>query len=408
MRVHVEDYRNIVGDEVIDGIHEEVEPIRGKHIVNVNSTSIGGGVAEILDNMVLLFNDIDVKMGWRIIHGYPDFFNITKKFHNTLQGGRMNLTNRKKKIYEEVSENFSAFTHLDHDIVVIHDYQPLPLIKYEKKTQPWIWRLHIDISKLSADGNQLFNYLKNFILDYDAMIVSMDAYKKHIPIRQEIIMPSIDPLSPKNIPLSDKKKRTYLRKFGVDDDKPFITQVSRFDEFKDPEGVIEVFKRVRKEVDCRLVLIGSMAADDPEGEAIYRRMINEYGDDDDIIILSCLNNILVNALQSEAACVIQKSLREGFALTVSEALWKGTPVVGSRVGGIPAQIEDGVNGYLVNPKDYQAAADRVVKLIRDEDLAREMGERGREIVREKFLVTRHMRDYIRLFKDVLAKQEKTL
>jgi trehalose synthase len=401
MHVHLQDYRKIVGDEVIEEIRREVQPIEGKHVVHINSTYQGGGVAELLNTLVLLMNDAGIKTGWRILHGYPDFFIITKKFHHALQGGEINLTERKKNIYESVNEDFSVFTHIDHDCVIVHDYQPLPLIKYSYKKQPWVWRLHVDFSKLSSDGVKLFDYLKSFILDYDAMVVSMDSYKKDIPLRQEVIRPAIDPLSPKNMRLGQQKIDRYLRKFGVETDKPIITQVSRFDRFKDPEGVIKVFKKVREKVDCRLVLVGSMATDDPEGAEIYNNIVREYGEEDDIILISALNHILVNALQTESACVIQKSLREGFALTVSEALWKGTPVVGSNVGGIPAQIIDGVNGYLVEPKNYEMCADRIVKLLSDEKLAAEMGARGREMVKEKFLVTRHLLDYIKLLKNLI-------
>jgi trehalose synthase len=403
MRVHLEAYREIVGDNIIDSVYEAAYPIKDRHIVHVNSTYQGGGVAELLNTLVLLMNDIGVDTGWRILHGSPDFFNITKKFHNTLQGSEINLTDKKKRIYEEMNENFSRFTHLDHDLVFIHDPQPLPLIQYYEKNQPWVWRLHIDLSKLNESGQHLFSYLKSFIMRYDAMIVSMESYKKDIPLRQQIIQPSIDPLSAKNEKLSANTIDRYLRKFGIDRDKPLITQVSRFDRFKDPEGVIRVYKKVKEKVDCRLVLIGSMAIDDPESEEIYRRMLRDYGQDPDIVLISATNDILVNALQGESACVIQKSIREGFALTVSEALWKGTPVVGSNVGGIPAQIADGKNGFLVNPTDYEECADRVVRILKDEELAARMGEAGHDVVKERFLVTRHLLEYVRLFNSLFSK-----
>jgi trehalose synthase len=397
MKPSVESYRKIVGDETIDKIYESAHILREKHIVHINSTYQGGGVAEILHTLVALMNDCGISTGWRILHGTPEFFEITKKFHNALQGSEINLTDRKKRIYEEVNEKFSSFSHFDHDLVFVHDPQPLPLIKFYDKKQPWIWRLHIDISTLNNGGRHLFNYLKSFLLRYDAMIVSMDQYKKDMPLRQEVIQPSIDPLSAKNEKLSQQTIERYLKKFGIDQDKPIITQVSRFDRFKDPEGVLRCYQKIRKEVDCRLVMIGNMASDDPEGEDIYRKMITEYGQDPDIHFITATNNVLVNALQTESSCVIQKSLREGFALTVSEALWKKTPVVASSVGGIPAQIIDGVNGYLVNPKDINTCADRVVRILKDEKMAAQMGEKGHEIVREKFLITRHLKDYLNLF-----------
>ncbi|MBU0761960.1 MAG: glycosyltransferase [Candidatus Altiarchaeota archaeon] len=405
MKPTVERYRPIVGDEIVDEIYEIAHPLRNKHIVHLNSTYQGGGVAEILQTLVALMNDVGIRTGWRILHGTPDFFEITKKFHNALQGNDINLTDKKKKIYEETNERFSSFTHLDHDLVFVHDPQPLPLIKFYAKKQPWVWRLHIDISKLNNGGLDLLNYLKSFILRYDAMIVSMEKYKKDMPIRQEVIPPSIDPLSSKNEKLSSQTIDRYLNKFGVDRDKPFITQVSRFDKFKDPEGVLRCYQKVKEKVDCRLVMIGNMASDDPEGESIYRRMITQYGDDPDVIFITATNNVLVNALQTEAACVIQKSLKEGFALTVSEALWKKTPVVASNVGGIPAQIIDGVNGYLVNPKDINMCADRIVKIMQNEKMAAEMGEKGHEIVKKNFLITRHLKDYLLLFGQLLQTKQ---
>ena len=397
MRKHLEDYREIVGDSVIDSIYDVASRLSEKRIVHINSTYQGGGVAEILNTLILLMNDVGINTGWRILHGNPDFFVVTKKFHNALQGAKLNLTVKKKGIYEGVNENFSVFTHLDHDCVIVHDPQPLPLIQFYEKEQPWVWRVHIDISKPNRYGKTLLDYLKSFILKYDTMIVSMESYKKNIPIDQKVIQPSIDPLSFKNEDLKDKVIDRYLRKFGIETDKPIITQVSRFDEFKDPEGVIKVYEKVKKRVDCRLVLIGGMATDDPESERIYNNLLKKYCEDEDIILISTTHDILVNALQRESSVVIQKSLREGFGLTVTEALWKGTPVVGSNVGGIKAQIIDGENGYLVDPRDYQGCANRVIKLLEDEKLASDMGARGREIVRERFLTPRHLHDYLKLF-----------
>lgn len=403
MKVRVESYRELVGDDVVEDIYDAARKARGLHIAHINSTYQGGGVAELLNSIILLMNDLDIKTGWRILHGDLDFFSITKKFHNCLQGGRINLSKRKKIIYEGVNENFSAFTHLDHDCVIVHDPQPLPMIVNYERKQPWVWRCHIDISRLNSDGVSLFNYLKTFLLHYDSMIVSMEEYKKDIPINQRVIRPSIDPLSQKNVELKDSVKSKYLKKFGIPEDKPIITQVSRFDYLKDPLGVIEVFKRVRQKVDCRLVLIGSTASDDPEGANIHHRIISEHGMDDDICIISASNDILVNSLQSLSSVVLQKSLREGFALTVSEALWKRTPVVASNVGGIPSQIMDGENGFLVNPKDYQGCADRIVRILDDQKLAKRMGERGRQMVEDNFLVTRHVKDYINLVSSLTGK-----
>ncbi|HHQ44760.1 MAG TPA: glycosyltransferase [Candidatus Altiarchaeales archaeon] len=401
MDVSIDSYRDLVGDQVVEDVAEKAAPLSEKHILHINSTYQGGGVAELLSSLVLLMNDLGIDTGWRILHGNSDFFVITKKFHNALQGAGLNLTDRKKKIYERVNENFSKFTHIDHDLVVVHDPQPLPLIHFYEKKQPWLWRLHIDLSHPSKTGRRLFEYMNSFISCYDRMIVSMDAYRQDVNTLQKIIMPSIDPFSNKNKYLRQSEVEKILSKAGIDSDKPIITQVSRFDKFKDPEGVIKVYKNVRKKTDCRLVLIGGMAMDDPESERLYKRILRQYGEDEDIFIYSATNDVLVNALQRQSACVIQKSLREGFALTVSEALWKGTPVVASNVGGIPAQVVDGKNGYLVGPRQYKKCADRIVKILEDEKRASKMGEYGREHVKKNFLMTRQLSDYLDLFNSLL-------
>ena len=247
----MDDYIPIVGEKIIGNIYQKARKLINKHVVHVNSTAYGGGVAEILNNLVLLLNDTGIDCGWRVLIGGSDFFSVTKKFHNGLQGQSINLSKIKKQIYLETNERFSRFTHLDHDCVIVHDPQPLPLIKYNKKTQPWVWRCHIDITN---PNSELWNFVKTFILRYDMMIISSDRYKKDdIPIEQRIIHPSIDPLSPKNMDLSEKKINKTLNKFSIPIDKPLITQVSRFDPWKDPEGVLKVFELVKEKVDCRLV-----------------------------------------------------------------------------------------------------------------------------------------------------------
>ena len=268
--IHLNDYREIVGDKIISEIYKKARGLYGKSIIHLNSTYMGGGVAEILNSLIPLFNDIGIDAGWRVIHGNPDLFNITKKFHNALQGDKINLTEIKKKLYIQASEEFSVYTHLDHDCIIIHDPQPLPLINYYKKRQPWIWRCHVDISH---PNGQLWDFLKEFILKYDAAIFSSEEYiKDDIFLEQKIIHPVIDPLTPKNMELSEKVISKYLNKFNVPMDKPLLTQISRFDKWKDPEGVLEVFKLVKRKVDCRLVLCGSMATDDPEGVKIFEKV----------------------------------------------------------------------------------------------------------------------------------------
>jgi trehalose synthase len=398
----LEDYREIVGDEIISTIHRKARRLYGKHILHVNSTYQGGGVAEMLSSIVPLMNDIGIVAGWRILHGTPDFFTITKKFHNALQGEPINFTEMKKRLYIQANEDFSVYTHIDHDCIIIHDPQPLPLIKFYKKRQPWIWRCHID---LSTPNKELWDFLKKFVLRYDIVIISSEKYKREdLPVEQRVIHPAIDPLSPKNIEIPDGVISKYLKKFGIPKDKPLITQISRFDKWKDPEGVIEVFKLVRKEVDCRLVLCGSTAADDPEGWMIYERVKRKARrliENKDVLLTTSENNIFVNALQRGSAVLIQKSIREGFGLTVTEALWKGKPVVASNTGGIPLQIKDGESGFLVDPYDTKTFAERIIQILQDPDLAEEMGKKGKEMVRKNFLTTRLLSDYLDLLNDVI-------
>ncbi|MBN2454858.1 glycosyltransferase [Candidatus Woesearchaeota archaeon] len=392
-------YRAIVGDEAIGRIEEKASPFSEKHVVHVNSTYYGGGVAEILKSLVVLMNDIGVETGWRMLRGNPEFFEVTKRFHNGLQGEKIYLSERKKEIYVGESKLNSLFMHIQrHDFAVIHDPQPLPLINYYKKKGPWIWRCHIDITN---PNRKIWNYLTQFIVKYDAMIVSEYRYKKKLPIPQHVIAPSIDPLDPKNMDMRDSDVAKYLRIGGIDLDKPLITQVSRFDKWKDPLGVIEVFNRVREKVDCKLLLLGNFAPDDPEGQGMYDEIMARKGDNKDILVINQTNRRLVNAVQRASAVVIQKSIKEGFGLTVSEALWKGTPVVGSMAGGIPLQIRDGVDGYLTSNKNE--CAKRVIELLNNRTLAKKMGESGKEWVRKNFLTTRHMEDYLDLFASLSKK-----
>jgi len=398
----LEDYRDIVGKEVIADIHRRARRLYGVHILHINSTCIGGGVAEILNSFIPLMNDVGVDAGWRLFHGNPDFFTITKKFHNALQGEPINFTEMKKKLYIQANETFSSYTHIDHDCVFIHDPQPLPLVKFYKKKQPWVWRCHVD---LSHPNRELWRFLEGFILRYDAMIISDEKYRKDIPIEQRVIYPTIDPLSPKNKELAPKVIAKYLKKFGIPNDKPIILQVSRFDKWKDPKGVIEVFELVKEEVDCRLVLCGNMATDDPEGALIYdevKEKAKKWMEKGDIILITYDNNILVNALQRQAAVVVQKSIREGFGLAVTEALWKEKPVVASNVGGIPLQIKDGESGFLVEPRDTEGFAERILKILKDPELAKGLGKKGKETVRKNFLITRALIDYLDLLCDLLS------
>ena len=392
-------YRNIVGDETIEKIFDEASSLSEKTVVHINSTYQGGGVAEILNSLIILMNDVGIKTDWRILHGDLDFFTITKKFHNALQSEKINLSNKKKEIYYINNVNNAIFTHINQDFVIVHDPQPLPIITCYKKKQPWVWRCHIDISDPMKG---LWDYLKMFILKYDAMIVSMDKFReREIPERimpQYIIRPSVDPLTIKNKKVSDSTISRYLLKSGLEQDKPIICQVSRFDKWKDPEGMVKIFRLIKEKVDCQLVLVGSMATDDPEGQDIFENLEKTVINEKDVHLIINASDIAINALQRASSVVIQKSLKEGFAITVSEALWKETPVVASNVGGIPSQVIDGKNGYLLDPKDYRGFAEKITWLIENPDLAKEMGQYGKEHVKNNFLITRHLLDYIQLLK----------
>ena len=291
----------------------------------------------------------------------------------------------------------SIFNHLENtDCVIIHDPQPLPIVSYYKKRQPWIWRCHID---LSERNKHVWTFLQKFVNQYDAMIVSMEKYKQAVDLPQEIIMPSINPFNDKNKELSEKRINHYLKKYGIERDKPIITQISRFDRWKDPIGVVNAFKFIKKKFDCKLVLLGNMAQDDPEGQVIYQELMKHVENEPDIVVSTVESSLLVNTLQTISKVVIQKSIKEGFALTVSEALWKGTPVVGGNVGGIPLQIIDGKTGYLVN--SVEECADRVLKLLKNPNLAEKIGNAGKEHVKKNFLMTRHLRNYVELLKKLV-------
>lgn len=403
MAYKIEEYAKIVDEKVMFEIYKSARGLYGKTAVHINSTYYGGGVAEILSALVPLMNEIGIETGWRQLRGTPDFFNITKKFHNALQGDPINLTVMKKKIYVQTNVDFATYNHLDnHYCVIVHDPQPLPMIKFYKKRQPWIWRIHIDLSNPNLE---LWNFLKNYVLRYDMVILSHEKYKRNdLPVEQRIIHPAIDPLSPKNIDISEKDIEKYLKKFNIPMDKPILCQISRFDKWKDPEGVVDVFKLVKEKIDCRLVLCGSIAIDDPENVQVYERVkkkINNFSKNRDVILITSENNILVNALQRKAAVIIQKSLREGFGLSITEALWKEKPVVASNVGGIPLQIENGENGFLVEPNDTKGFADVIIKIMKNPKLSKKFGQNGKAVVREKFLITRSLLDYLGLMHEML-------
>jgi trehalose synthase len=389
--VQLEDYEPFVGGEAVERILKKAKPLQGLHVVNINSTYYGGGVAELLSSMSLLMNSVGIKTGWRIIQGAADFFSITKKMHNALQGDDINLSDRKMEIYEEVIYENAIRNHLEsHNMVIIHDPQPLLMIHHYKKNGPWIWRCHID---LTSPNRELWNYLAPTVEKYDAVILSLKEYAQNIKTPQVFFMPAIDPFKIKNREMREEEIQERLDHYHIPTDLPLVVQISRFDRWKDPQGVIEAFKLARKRVDCTLVLLGNVATDDPEGAEVYESLLGCR--EERIIILSHQDTALVNTLQRKAAVVLQKSIREGFGLTVAEAMWKGTPVIGGNVGGIRHQVQDGVNGFLVS--SVEEAAERIVLVLRDEQLRERLGKQAKESVRKHFLLTRYLEQYLDLF-----------
>jgi trehalose synthase len=398
---NLDNYREIVGDEVISAIYGKARTLYGKHFLQINSTYYGGGVAEILDSLVPLMNSVGIDADWRMLRGSPDLFTITKKFHNALQGDSIKLSERKRQLYIDVNEAFSTYCHIDQDCIIIHDPQPLPLIKFYRKRQPWIWRCHID---LTDPNTKLWEFLKCFILKYDMVIFSAEKYKKKdLPVEQRIIVPAINPLSLKNKELSEKDISKYVKRAGIPTDKPVITQVSRMDPWKDPEGLLEIFKRVKEKVDCRLVYCYDMALDDPEGVAIYAkvyRKAKKLREKGDVIFVVGKHQILVNSIQRFSRILVQNSIREGFCLAVTEGLWKGKPMVATNVGGIPIQIRDAKEGFLVEPNNKDQFAERIIEILKNPSLATEMGNKAKERVRKHFLTTRLLSDYLELLTEI--------
>jgi trehalose synthase len=387
----VEDYERFVGPEVVDRILQKAKALQGFRVVNFNSTGYGGGVAELLTSMTLLMNSAGIKAEWRVMQGRPDFFNITKKIHNALQGGDINLSEIKTNIFEEVNFENAVRNRIDHDIVLVHDPQPLPLIEFFSKKCPWIWRCHVD---LSAPHGTTWGYLVGFIQKYDAVVLSCHAYKQKLRVPQLVFMPAIDPFNVKNKQLTEAEMNERLLRYNIPLDLPLVVQVSRFDRWKDPEGVIEAFKIARKDADATLVLLGNFVTDDPEGARIYEQL-TKMREERILVLPAGDDTALVNTLQRKAAVVLQKSTREGFGLTVAEAMWKGTPVIGGNVGGIPTQIEDAVNGFLVS--SVEEAAGRIIQLLKDKKLREQMGEKARASVAQRFLLTRYLEQYLDLF-----------
>jgi trehalose synthase len=404
----IESYRPVIGDERMDEILTLANRLRDARVLHVNATAFGGGVAEILGTLVPLMNDIGLNADWQIIKGADEFFNVTKAMHNSLQGMYYDWTPEMREIWLNHNRLNAELFDEPYDFVIIHDPQPAAMLSFLNERLGgrwgrWIWRCHIDLTEAQV---QVWDFLRPHIEIYDGAIFTLPAFVKEDLTGPQIftIAPAIDPLSPKNVELPDETVDGILQRYGVDPARPMVTQISRFDPWKDPLGVIDVYRHVKQEVpELQLVMIASMASDDPEGWDWYERTVRRAGEDFDIHILSNLNgvgNLEVNAFQRAARVVIQKSIREGFGLVVSEALWKGRPVVAGNVGGIPLQIANGETGYLVNTSEE--CAEKVLLLLRDPDTAARMGTAGIEYVRERFLTTRYLRDYLDIFSRLSA------
>ena len=388
----IEEYIPIVGQPIIDDLRLLAERLKGKVIQNINSTSVGGGVAEILHRIVPLLKELGVDARWDLIKGGEQFFEVTKKFHNTLHGMPVDISQGDFDVFLDTSRSNIEEINVYGDVVFVHDPQPIALIK-NKADNKWVWRCHIDVSE---PNQKVWGFLRGFIDAYDAAVFSAPAFSQKLPIRQFLISPSIDPLSDKNKELPQEAIDSVLIKYGIPKDKPIITQISRFDRLKDPLGAIEVYKQVKRYSDCRLILAGGGASDDPESAEVLSEVKETAKDDPDIhILLLPQNDIEINALQRASTIILQKSIREGFGLTVAEALWKAKPVVASHVGGIPLQITHKYSGLLCH--SIEGASFAVKQLLNSPDYARRLGESGREHIKNNFLITRHLRDYMLLF-----------
>lgn len=388
----LEEYISIVGQSAIDDLKLLAGKLQGRIIQHINSTPVGGGVAEILSRMVPLLKELDVDTKWDVIKGGEQFFEVTKKFHNALHGKAEEITQRDFDIFMETSQENIKGVNTCGDIVFIHDPQPIALIE-KKSNNKWLWRCHVDVSN---PNQRVWRFLMDFIVRYDSAVFSAPSFSQRLPIRQFLIPPSIDPLSDKNKELPQETIDAVLRKYRIPKDKPIITQISRFDRLKDPLGVIEAYLRVKKYNNCQLILAGGSADDDPEGLQVLAEVKEKARQDKDIhILLLHQNNIEINALQRASAVIVQKSIREGFGLTVAEALWKAKPVVASNVGGIPLQIKHKYSGLLCH--SIEGASFAIKQLLNSPEYARKLGENGRAHIRNNFLLTRHLKDYMLLF-----------
>jgi len=391
--IRLDDYRAVVPEGTIELLQRLADRVRGRTLVHVNSTRIGGGVAEMLARYIPLFEELGVPSRWEVIEGNDEFFRVTKSFHNALQGAEQVISDQMLAAYLETNRTNASRLNLDGDLVIIHDPQPAALIKYAAKRSPWIWRCHIDVSH---PQRWAWSFIRQFVVGYDGAIFSLPKFAQRLPIPQYLVYPSIDPLSDKNRSLEPEEVDAVLHRLGIPRDKPILLQVSRFDRFKDPTGVINAYRIVKKYDDCRLILAGGSATDDPEGEQVLAEVREAARGDSDIhvLVLPPTAHYEINALQHAATIIIQKSTKEGFGLTVAEGMWKGKPVIGGLAGGITLQVIYGVTGYTVN--SVEGCAFRIRELLNNPALARRMGENAREYVRENFLITRDLAEHLGL------------
>jgi len=399
----VQAYRGVAPDDILDALNQQAQALRGARVLHLNATPYGGGVSELLRSIVPLLNDLGLVVDWKVISGDDRFFQVTKTLHNGLQGATRSLTDDERAMYRaNVEQNATQFTE-EYDVIFVHDPQPAAILPFHGKgAARWVWRCHIDTGAPNPD---VWQFLRGFLSDYDAAVFTMREFvPPDFPIqRVEIIPPAIDPLSPKNLTLPEGMARQILDWIGIELDRPLITQVSRFDPWKDPLGVIAAYRQVRQTIpNAQLALVGSMALDDPEGWAVYRQIEAESAQDPLIHVftnLTGVGNIEVNAFQRLSNVVVQKSLREGFGLVVSEALWKGTPVVAGRAGGIPLQMADGVGGVLVS--SVEECAHAIIQLLQHPQQAASLAESGRERVRAQFLLPRLLLNEVTLMSTLL-------
>ena len=399
----IDDYVPIVGKQTVDDLFKIAKGLEGKIITNINSTAVGGGVAEILTRMVPLLRELGVDARWEVIKGDDRFFNITKKIHNALHGVDVALSEEEVDYFLEVDRENAENINLEGDVVFVHDPQPIALV--EKKAQlgnKWLWRCHIDFSH---PKEWVWNFLRFYIEKYDAAVFSAPAFARALSINQILISPSIDPLSEKNRELNEEEINTVFDRFVIDRSRPIVTQISRFDYLKDPVGVVEAYKLAKKRVDCELILAGGPATDDPEGEKVLSEVKERAAGDPDIFILLLPpgSDFEINALQRGSTVILQKSLREGFGLTVAEALWKAKPVIASAVGGIPLQVTHKYSGILTNT--IEGTAYWIKQLIQTPEYAYNLGRNGREHIKNNFLITRHLRDYMLAFLSLFNEQD---